>query len=38
VFIDYGYDEALRKQPDFKVKNLTSAAEVILDAARASVV
>lgn len=32
VFIDYGYDEALRQLPDFRVKNLTEAAQVILDA------
>lgn len=32
VFIDYGYDEALRQIPDFRVKNLTEAAQVILDA------
>lgn len=36
VFIDYGYDEALRQKADFKVKNLVEAAEVILDASRRS--
>lgn len=30
IFIDYGYDEALKQQPDFRVKNLLQAAEVIL--------
>ena len=38
VFIDYGYDEALRQKPDFTVKNLVEATQVILDAGRASVV
>ena len=32
LFIDYGYDEALRQSPDYRVKNLTEAAQVILDA------
>jgi D-glycero-D-manno-heptose 1,7-bisphosphate phosphatase len=36
VFIDYGYDEALRQKPDFRVKNLLAAAELILDASKAS--
>lgn len=36
VFIDYGYDEALRQKPDFKVKNLLAAAQLILDAGGAS--
>ena len=36
VFIDYGYDEALRQTPDFKVKNLLQAAQVILDAGKPS--
>jgi D-glycero-D-manno-heptose 1,7-bisphosphate phosphatase len=30
VFIDYGYDEPLKQQPDFRVKSLLQAAEVIL--------
>lgn len=30
VFIDFGYDEALRAAPDFTVKNFTEAAAVIL--------
>ena len=32
VFIDYGYDEPLRQQPTFKVRNLREAAEIILAA------
>lgn len=36
VLIDYNYDEALRQMPDFRVKNLTEGAEVILDASRKS--
>ena len=36
VFIDYSYAEALRQMPDFRVKNLTEAAQVILDASRNS--
>ena len=32
VFIDYGYEEALRQAPDFRVRNLAEAAEVILGA------
>jgi len=36
VFIDYGYDEALRQRPDFRVNNLTEAAQVILDAGKRS--
>ncbi|MEY4385792.1 MAG: hypothetical protein RLY20_1075 [Verrucomicrobiota bacterium] len=36
VFIDYSYDEVLRQKPDYKVKNLAEAAEVILDATKAS--
>ena len=36
VFIDYGYDEALRQMPDYRVKNLTEAAQVILDAIKQS--
>ena len=30
VFIDWGYDEELRAQPDFRVANLAEAAAVIL--------
>jgi D-glycero-D-manno-heptose 1,7-bisphosphate phosphatase len=30
IFIDRGYDEKLRQKPDFTVKNLAEAAEVIL--------
>jgi D-glycero-D-manno-heptose 1,7-bisphosphate phosphatase len=30
VFVDWGYDEALRAQPDFKVRNLLEASEIIL--------
>ena len=30
VFIDFGYDEALRAAPDFTVQNFTAAAAVIL--------
>ena len=30
VFIDYGYDEPLKQQPDFHAKNLLEAAEIIL--------
>ncbi len=30
VFIDYGYDEPLKQQPDFRVKNLVEAAEIII--------
>lgn len=32
IFIDYGYDEALRAMPEFRVKNLAAAAEIILRA------
>lgn len=35
VFIDYGYDEALRRTPDYRVKNPVEAVKVILDATRA---
>ena len=31
VFIDYGYDEPLKQQPDFRAKNLLEAADVILN-------
>ncbi len=30
ILIDYGYNEALRHQPDFRAKNLLNAAELIL--------
>lgn len=30
VFIDYGYDEPLKQQPDFRTKDLRHAAEIIL--------
>ena len=30
IFIDRGYAEELRKQPDFRAKNLAEAAEIIL--------
>lgn len=30
VFIDFGYDEELRTAPDFRVKSLSEAADVIL--------
>lgn len=36
VFIDYGYAEAMRQTPDFNVKNLLEAAQVILDAGKPS--
>ena len=36
VFIDYGYAEALRQIPAHRVKNLTEAAQVILDATKQS--
>ena len=36
VFIDYGYSETLRQIPDFHVKNLLQAAQVILDAGERS--
>lgn len=36
VFIDYGYAEVLRQLPDFRAKNLTEAAQVILDATKQS--
>jgi len=32
IFIDYGYDEPLRQPPDFRVKRLVEAADVILSA------
>jgi D-glycero-D-manno-heptose 1,7-bisphosphate phosphatase len=34
IFIDYDYDEALRQQPDFRVKSLREATEIILTPAR----
>jgi D-glycero-D-manno-heptose 1,7-bisphosphate phosphatase len=30
IFIDYGYSEELKQKPDFSVKNLLEAAEIIL--------
>lgn len=30
IFIDYGYDEKLKQQPNFRVANLVEAAELIL--------
>ena len=30
IFIDRGYTEALKQQPDFRAKNLLEAAEIIL--------
>jgi D-glycero-D-manno-heptose 1,7-bisphosphate phosphatase len=30
IFIDRGYDEELKQRPDFRVKNLLGAAEIIL--------
>jgi D-glycero-D-manno-heptose 1,7-bisphosphate phosphatase len=36
VFIDYGYAEALKQTPDFQVKNLLEAAQVILDVGKPS--
>jgi len=30
VFIDYGYEEPLKQQPDFRAKTLLEAAEIIL--------
>lgn len=30
IFVDWGYDEALRAQPDFRVKSLLEAASVVL--------
>ncbi len=32
IFIDYNYAEELRQQPDFRVKNLLQAADIILRA------
>jgi D-glycero-D-manno-heptose 1,7-bisphosphate phosphatase len=32
VFIDYGYDEPLKQQPDFRASSLLEAAEIILKA------
>lgn len=32
IFIDRGYTEELRKQPDFRAKNLLEAADIILSA------
>lgn len=30
IFVDWGYDEVLRAQPDFRVCSLLEAAEIIL--------
>jgi len=30
IFIDYSYSEELKQKPDFRVKNLLEAAEIIL--------
>ncbi len=30
VFLDYGYDEALKQQPDFRARSLLEAAKIIL--------
>jgi D-glycero-D-manno-heptose 1,7-bisphosphate phosphatase len=32
IFIDWGYREVLKAQPDFRVRSLTEAAEIILSA------
>ena len=32
VFLDYGYDELLKQQPDFRAKSLLEAADLILQA------
>ena len=32
IFIDHSYDEKLRAEPDFRVRSLTEAAEIILTA------
>ena len=32
VFIDYNYDESLKQPPDFRVKDLSEAARIILNA------
>lgn len=34
VFIDYGYDEPLKQQPDFRARNLLEAADMILKGTR----
>jgi D-glycero-D-manno-heptose 1,7-bisphosphate phosphatase len=34
IFIDRGYAEELKQQPDFRVKNLLAAAELILAGAK----
>jgi D-glycero-D-manno-heptose 1,7-bisphosphate phosphatase len=31
VFIDHGYDEMLKQQPDFRARNLLEAADLILN-------
>lgn len=30
IFVDYGYDEPLRQQPDFRVRSLREACDIIL--------
>jgi D-glycero-D-manno-heptose 1,7-bisphosphate phosphatase len=30
VFLDYGYDEPLKQQPDFRAGSLSQAAEIII--------
>ena len=30
IFVDYGYDEPLKQRPDFRVRNLLEASEIIL--------
>jgi len=37
ILIDYEYDEALRQAPDYRVKNLSEAADIILDHQRSPV-
>ena len=34
IFIDYGYDEALRQQPDFRANSLREASEIVLSRTR----
>ena len=34
ILIDYGYAEGLRQAPDFRVRSLSEAADIILDPAR----
>lgn len=35
IFLDHGYDEALRQAPDFRVKSLAEAADLILGSVKA---